>query len=744
MAPRQAHAHANLARSEPAANSRLSAPPPEVRLFFTEPVEPRFSRITLRDAEGTAITLPAAEVNTANPYQLFTPVDDLPDGLYTVSWRVVSAADGHTTEGSFAFGVNVAVTAAVTALTVDESVAPQDVAVRWLNLVSMALLLGALTFTRFTWRPALADDPLRSAGEQRLGALAWLGWLLVGGVSGLLLLMQAASVADAPPLSADTFSAAALLLTSGSYYGLLWLLRVACWLGVGVMLWLARAGNPRAEWGALLAGALLLLAHSAFSHAVSATDAAAAVAGQWLHLLATAFWVGGLLAFIVALALLRAHPHTPQQVGRLVAHFSNSARVAVAALVISGIYAAWLHVGSWPALTETVYGQALILKTALFLPVLALAGVNLLLTHRRLQAGAAVWVGRLRALVGVEVILLAGMLVAAGVLTSAMPARGVMAVRDAQPPQTEPPAYFAMEIVNDQMLHLEIVPGYVGENTFIVQPFDAEGNVIRDASLIRLRFTNLDQNLGESELRIRPDGPVENGLYRVTGANISTTGQWRIRMTVQRPAHFDVVSDFIFDAALPPAAPMPEVDARIPPDERAAAALGAGVVLLLAGVGFGLARGQAGWDGGRVLATLMLLVGALFIAAALTGLRDAPPAGDALTVTDAYANPGALGTVGAVYLTLHNATGTPERLLSATTDAAVAVALHSSSIEDEIMRMTDVAAFEVPARGSLTLAPGGDHLMLEVLHRTLNTGDTFTVTLRFASGQTLTTPVTVR
>ncbi len=33
---------------------------------------------------------------------------DLPDGVYTVSWRVVSEADGHASAGAFSFGVNVA------------------------------------------------------------------------------------------------------------------------------------------------------------------------------------------------------------------------------------------------------------------------------------------------------------------------------------------------------------------------------------------------------------------------------------------------------------------------------------------------------------------------------------------------------------------------------------------------------------------------------------------------------------
>src|SRR5690606_12983797 len=131
-------------------------------------------------------------------------------------------------------------------------------------------------------------------------------------------------------------------------------------------------------------------------------------------------------------------------------------------------------------------------------------------------------------------------LLAVAVMTSGNPARGVQARLEAaaNTPQAQP--YFGMEIVDNQMLHLQIVPGMVGENTFIVTPFDEDGDVIQDASLIRLRFSNLDQNLGDSELRPTLD---ESGEYMATGANLSTPGRWRIRMTLARPGKFDTIAD---------------------------------------------------------------------------------------------------------------------------------------------------------------------------------------------------------
>ncbi|MGV2436371.1 MAG UNVERIFIED_CONTAM: hypothetical protein LVT10_16975 [Anaerolineae bacterium] len=92
-----------------------------------------------------------------------------------------------------------------------------------------------------------------------------------------------------------------------------------------------------------------------------------------------------------------------------------------------------------------------------------------------------------------------------------------------------------METVNNQMIHLQITPGYVGENKFIITPYDEAGNPITDASLIRLRFDYLDQDLGRSELRPQYDPTLS--AYVIAGNNFSTVGHWRIRMTIQRPSN---------------------------------------------------------------------------------------------------------------------------------------------------------------------------------------------------------------
>src|SRR5690242_7320106 len=64
-------AHASLIRSEPAANAVIPKTPTEVRLWFSEPVEPRFSKFSLIDTKGATVDTLASQVDTSDPLQMY-------------------------------------------------------------------------------------------------------------------------------------------------------------------------------------------------------------------------------------------------------------------------------------------------------------------------------------------------------------------------------------------------------------------------------------------------------------------------------------------------------------------------------------------------------------------------------------------------------------------------------------------------------------------------------------------------
>lgn len=100
-----AAAHAHLEKAEPAVGATVSPGPTQVRLTFSEPVEPRFSQVVLAQADGTAVPAGAAAGDPADARVLVLKLGQaLPAGSYKVKWKAVST-DTHRTEGSFGFRV---------------------------------------------------------------------------------------------------------------------------------------------------------------------------------------------------------------------------------------------------------------------------------------------------------------------------------------------------------------------------------------------------------------------------------------------------------------------------------------------------------------------------------------------------------------------------------------------------------------------------------------------------------------
>ncbi len=99
-----AEAHAYLKRASPRAGSTVNTSPTQVRLWFTERLEPAFSRVQVINAAGQRVDKGDVTVDPSTPKQLWVSVPPLPPGSYKVTWRVVSV-DTHVTHGNFAFRI---------------------------------------------------------------------------------------------------------------------------------------------------------------------------------------------------------------------------------------------------------------------------------------------------------------------------------------------------------------------------------------------------------------------------------------------------------------------------------------------------------------------------------------------------------------------------------------------------------------------------------------------------------------
>lgn len=97
-------AHAFLKRAEPAVGSTVQRSPNEVRIWFTENIEPAFSRIQVFNSSGKEVDKRDVHVDHSDRALLHVSLPPLEAGIYKVVWRVVSV-DTHVTNGNFTFRV---------------------------------------------------------------------------------------------------------------------------------------------------------------------------------------------------------------------------------------------------------------------------------------------------------------------------------------------------------------------------------------------------------------------------------------------------------------------------------------------------------------------------------------------------------------------------------------------------------------------------------------------------------------
>ena len=97
-------AHAFLKDADPEVGSTIQTSPGEVRIRFTENIEPAISSIQVFDASGKEVDKRDLHLDRSDHALLHVSLSRLGVGIYKVVWRVVSV-DTHVTNGSFSFRV---------------------------------------------------------------------------------------------------------------------------------------------------------------------------------------------------------------------------------------------------------------------------------------------------------------------------------------------------------------------------------------------------------------------------------------------------------------------------------------------------------------------------------------------------------------------------------------------------------------------------------------------------------------
>jgi copper transport protein len=574
----------------PAPNSSVAVPPRQIELWFNEPVDPAFSTVTVTDTAGRRVS--GSAVLAPDGRRMAAPLERLPEGFYTVRWRVLSRVDGHATSGLFAFTVGLG--RPPDGFGGEEAPDPTLVGTRWVGFAALLLLVGLALFPPLVLEPALRrmDPPdalwIEDAARRRLRRATVGAGALVLATSAVEIVLRAAQLTDAgivgavagghaatllwstkPGWSALVRAAvAALLLLPDSPRGRIVRAAGAGWmLVVGVVtamfggpaglaggghlalvvlvgavyglitallaIILPQVGDVRVPdfpWVAAAAGLTGLGGMTLNAHAWGSGPVA--VLADWMHMAAGAVWLGGLASLLLVLAAVVPDARLRAARG-LLPRFSAVAAVALAVLVLTGAYAIWLHVPSTAALAATGYGRTLVVKLLLVLPLVALAAVNRFVLRPQVAAGgegAALAQRQLVRVASGEVGLGAAVLLATAALTAWPPA----AVSVSRP--AESPGLVLVGMVTDARVSLRVAPARPGENTVEAAVEGADREPLGQDARVLVRLHKLDEEATPATVTLLGIGA---GRYASADPVLLPSGWWELEVILRRRGVLD-------------------------------------------------------------------------------------------------------------------------------------------------------------------------------------------------------------
>lgn len=584
--PAAVSAHALLIRSIPEANAQLRQPPAAIEMWFSEPLETGFSQARLLNSSGAEIATGAAIVDPADPTHMLLPLGQLQPGIYTIVWQTLSQTDGHEFYGSFPLTVlNPDGTRPAAAPAINEEPGrgelptPGEIAARWLALLGTMLFFGVLLFYGLVVGPEdqsfLADYVrtlvLKALGVAalalvvgswlqivlltfRLGELSGLPNLLLGTRTGVLGLARQALLLTGlllalwrlPPIRPQRDREPPFWLEIAVYLFVILVLLLGAalkgeWLLAASAIAVSLAGlapllgksSPTAARNAparimlVLLAALALLGFSIGSHAGAAPGRVWAVLGDYVHLLAAAAWLGGLLLLPLPAWQLRQTDSAAFWLP--VRRFSRLAAGSVFVLVATGLFNSLVQLPDLSSLFETAYGQVLLLKLGLIGLVLAVAFLNHRLVRRGTLTSPDPAAGvRFQRQVTLEAGLGLALLISVAILAQT-PAPAGSAANLAAPSSTGVSDYITQ--ADDLTIHLQILPNQVGQNFFLVHLYHADNSPIGEVQLVRLLFNYQEAQLGQAQADLPPRG---GDIFGLEGAFLSQAGQWELSIYVRR------------------------------------------------------------------------------------------------------------------------------------------------------------------------------------------------------------------
>ena len=508
----------------------------EVIVYFSEPVELNFSTLKVLDNNGNQI-----DNKDTDYYQdeksLIITTSPLEDGVYTVTTKVLSKIDGHLVPGAFLFAVGNAV---IDPKLLDNQSSAEliffpEAGARFPGIVGQTIVLGVIIASLIIWgtqNKQLIKEELEQieiTHHQKFMSITGIGLLLIFISNILMIAVQTVRLETSPIEAIQT------------NFGSIWLIRMAITIVLlGIWFGLDRKRNltKKTQIPMLIAMLALIGTSSLIGHGAASGETPALIL-DYIHNLVAAVWIGGIFYFVFTLlpTLSKLKEINREKMSlALIPRFSIAFVISIGIVIITGPTLLWFLESDVGLITDSLYGQLIMLKITIAAVMISLGGFFQFRVQKNaeknFQSGKINVHKKLKRSLKIDATLGVILLGVVALLTNGTLPAGEIQNADAQEIIY---GFKTIEFTDNAKFEIQISPFSSGVNTILVKVSDVDNNPIYDSNQLKVKIANPSKNISPIEIPMQitkedNDIPVEFQGELTFGFS----GEWQLEIESQR------------------------------------------------------------------------------------------------------------------------------------------------------------------------------------------------------------------
>ncbi len=531
-----AAAHPFTEETIPSLTSNALTGTSEVIVFFSEPVDIAFSEIKVFDTNGNQIDNKDT-IYYEGELSLIVTTPPLEDGVYTVSTKVLSKVDGHLVPDAFLFAVgDVVIDPSMLEFErPSELVFLPEAGARFPGLVGQTIVLGAVIASLIIWgtqnKLVIKEelDKIENFHHGKFMSVTGIGLMLVF-ISDILMIAIQTVRLETSPLNAIQTD-----------FGMVWLARMIITiilLGIWFGMDRRKILSKKNQIPMLVASLILIATTSMIGHGAASGETPALVL-DYIHNLVAAVWIGGIFYFVFTLLptfsqLKETNREKMSLV--LIPRFSIAFIISVGIVIITGPTLMWFLESDVGLITESVYGQLIIIKIAIAAIMIGLGGFFQFKVQKNAEknfsSGKISVHKKLKRSLKVDAMLGIILLGVVALLTNGTLPAGEIQKVDAQEIVY---GFKTLEFTENTKFDIDISPFSSGINTILVRVSDFEGNPLYDSNQIKVKISNPSKNISPIEVPMEMIKQEEDNPIEFQGElTFGFSGEWLVEIEAQR------------------------------------------------------------------------------------------------------------------------------------------------------------------------------------------------------------------